>query len=133
MAAYLLSGRHVLKSVSLGGYTTVAYSVCFSVGLILALIYKVPLMVDTNIMIICLLLAVVSTVLGHSLISWSLQYVSAVFVTVIFLGEPVGASIIAFFMFGTIPGVIEIIGGVIVLLSIAVLVHRVNARRNTKI
>lgn len=131
-AAYLICGRYALKSISIGGFTTVAYGVCMILILIFALIFNVNIMVGINIIIICLLLAVVSTVLGHSLINWSLQFLSVVAVTIILLGEVVGATIIAYFMFGSIPGVIEIIGGVIVLISITIFVMRANRSERVK-
>jgi len=47
---------------------------------------------------IFVLLAVVPTVFGHILFNWLLQYVSATTVSMNILGEPVGASILAYFL-----------------------------------
>jgi len=49
---------------------------------------------------IFLLLAVVPTVFGHILFNWLLQYVSATTVSMNILGEPVGASILAYLLLG---------------------------------
>ncbi len=47
---------------------------------------------------IFLLLAVVPTVFGHVLFNWLLQYVNAVTVSMSVLGEPVGATILAYLL-----------------------------------
>lgn len=49
---------------------------------------------------IFLLLAIVPTVFGHVLFNWLLQYVNAVTVSMSVLGEPVGATILAFALLG---------------------------------
>ncbi|MDD2872427.1 MAG: DMT family transporter, partial [Azoarcus sp.] len=38
--------------------------------------------------------------LGHTSYNWSLRYVSATFIAVVTLGEPVGSAILAFIVFG---------------------------------
>lgn len=132
-AVYLLCGKKVLKSISLGGYTTVVYSVCLFIQLLIALIFQIPIMLDKEAILICLILALASTVFGHSLVSWSLQYVGVVFVTVLLLGEPVGSATIAYIMFGTIPGIVEIIGGVVVILGIALFIMMSNKANRAEI
>lgn len=49
---------------------------------------------------IFILLAVVPTVFGHILFNWLLQFVSATTVSMNILGEPVGASILAYLLLG---------------------------------
>lgn len=47
-----------------------------------------------------LLLALVPTLLGHALFNWLLQYMQATTVSMGVLGEPIGASILAYFLLG---------------------------------
>lgn len=49
---------------------------------------------------IFLLLAIVPTVFGHVLFNWLLQYVNAATVSMSVLGEPVGATLLAYWMLG---------------------------------
>jgi drug/metabolite transporter (DMT)-like permease len=128
LAAYLMCGTYSMQKVSLGGYATAAYGTCFLVTLIVVLIFGVSVSFDLNILLICLALAVAATLIGHSLFNWSLPYVGAFFVTVVLLGEPVGASIVAYFMFGTVPGWVELLGGAMVIAGIAIMVMRANRR-----
>jgi len=65
-----------------------------------------------------LLLAVVPQILGHSSFNWALRYLSSTLVTVATLGEPVGATLLAYFILREAPLPLEIIGGIIILLGI---------------
>jgi drug/metabolite transporter (DMT)-like permease len=65
-----------------------------------------------------LLLAVVPQILGHSSFNWALRYLSSTLVTVATLGEPVGATLLAYFILREAPLPLEVIGGIIILLGI---------------
>lgn len=65
-----------------------------------------------------LLLAIVPNLLGHNLFNWALKYVSANAISIAILFEPVGASILAYFIFSEYLHSSQIIGGIIVLLGI---------------
>ncbi len=62
---------------------------------------------------IFLLLAVVPTVFGHVLFNYLLKYVKATTISMGILGEPVGASILAYFMLGEFITPFQVIGGVL--------------------
>ena len=128
MAGYLMCGKYAMQKISLGGYATVAYGVCLALMSVFALIFKVSFVLDAKVIFICLMLALSATLFGHTLINWSLPHVGAFFVTVVLLGEPVGASVVAFFMFGTVPGWIELMGGAMVIAGIAMFVMRSSRR-----
>ena len=65
--------------------------------------------------IVGLLLAVFSTILGHSIFSWCLKYFSPAFVSASKLCEPVVAAVLAGFLFGEVPGWLQLTGGVLIL------------------
>lgn len=69
---------------------------------------------------IFILLAVVPTVFGHILFNWLLQYASATTVSMNILGEPVGASILAFLLLGEALTGLQWTGGVLVMGGLAV-------------
>ena len=64
---------------------------------------------------IFLLMAVVPTVLGHMLFNWLLKYVSATSISMSILGEPVGASILAWIMLGEIMTPLQMIACILLL------------------
>ncbi|SFF17036.1 Permease of the drug/metabolite transporter (DMT) superfamily [Bacillus sp. OV194] len=60
------------------------------------------------------LLAIVPTVFGHVLFNWLMKYVSATTISVNILGEPVGASILAYFMLNEHISAFQAAGGFLV-------------------
>ncbi|MDP2919009.1 MAG: DMT family transporter, partial [Dehalococcoidia bacterium] len=67
-----------------------------------------------------ILLALVPQLVGHTSLNWALKYMPATIVTVAVLGEPVGATLLAWSILGEAPKVVEIIGGLLILAGIAV-------------
>jgi drug/metabolite transporter (DMT)-like permease len=64
------------------------------------------------------LLALIPQLLGHSTFNWALKYLPASFVSVALLGEPVGSTVLAYFIFQEQPGWIKIGGAVLILAGI---------------
>jgi drug/metabolite transporter (DMT)-like permease len=71
-----------------------------------------------------LALAVVPTIGGHGLVNKSLRSLPAPTVGLFLLGEPVGASVLAFFLFGEAPAPVTLAGGSIVLFALALVLVR---------
>ena len=65
--------------------------------------------------LIGLALAVLCTLLGHSLFSWCLKYLSPSYVSAAKLCEPVFSSLAAISLFGEVPGPLQLAGGAAVL------------------
>ena len=116
VAVYVLIGREVRKTASTTVYTYIVYSSCAAVLLLMCLIQGNALRgYGISGIIVGLLLAVFSTILGHSIFSWCLKYFSPSFVSASKLCEPVAAAILAGFLFGEIPSVMQIAGGILIL------------------
>ena len=60
-------------------------------------------------------IALVPMIFGHTLYNWALKWISAPVVSISLLGEPVGASILAFIVLGESPGVLTLVGGAVTL------------------
>ena len=65
-----------------------------------------------------ILLAVVPQLIGHSSVNWSLRFISATLVTIAVLGEPVGATTLAFLILKEPATISEIGGGILILTGI---------------
>ena len=116
VAVYTLIGRAVRKSVSTTAYTYVVYIACAAVLLAASLAQGQQLFAyGVSAPIVGLLLAVFSTILGHSIFSWCLKYFSPSFVSASKLCEPVVAAILACFLFGEMPGWLQLAGGALIL------------------
>lgn len=117
VAVYTLIGRAVMrKDVSTTVYTYVVYTAC-AVSLLVSCLAQQHSLVGHgySAVIVGLLLAVFSTILGHSVFSWCLKYFSPSFVSASKLCEPVVAAIMAGFLFQEIPSWVQICGGILIL------------------
>jgi len=116
VAVYTLIGRVVRETVSTTAYTYVVYAACAAVLVLMCLGQGYSLLAyDSSAVIVGLLLAVFSTILGHSIFSWCLKYFSPAFVSASKLCEPVVAAIFAGILFGEIPKMLQIIGCILIL------------------
>ena len=119
VAVYTLIGRIVRQQVSTGVYTFVVYVTCAAVLVITCGVQGYDLLgYGLSPILVGLLLALFSTILGHSIFSWCLKYFSPAFVSASKLCEPVAAAVLAGFLFGEIPGWLQISGGVLVLAGV---------------
>lgn len=116
VAAYVLIGKAVRGSVSTTAYTYVVYAACAAVLLLIALAQGQNLFgYGSSAVVVGLLLAVFSTLLGHSIFTWCLRYFSPAFVSASKLCEPVAASLLAWMIFGEAPVLLQVLGGVLII------------------
>lgn len=116
VAAYVLLGRVVRESVSTTVYTFIVYASCAAMLLLFCLVQRNSLFgYGFSGILVGLLLAVFSTILGHSIFSWCLKYFSPSFVSASKLCEPVVAAILAGFLFGETPAALQLAGGALIL------------------
>ncbi|GAB4499554.1 MAG: DMT family transporter [Anaerolineales bacterium] len=118
-AAYLTIGRSVRVRLSLWSYALLVYGMAAVVLLLLALVTGAPLSgFSPNIWLWLFLLALVPQVIGHSAFNWALAYLPASFVAVTLLGEPIGSSILAYFLLRETPSGLELLGAILILAGI---------------
>jgi len=116
VAAYVLLGRVVRATASTAVYTYIVYSSCAAALLLFCVARGSGLLeYGSSTVVVGLLLAVFSTILGHSIFSWCLKYFSPSFVSASKLCEPVVAAILAAFLFGEIPTILQFFGGLLIL------------------
>jgi drug/metabolite transporter (DMT)-like permease len=118
-AAYIMIGRKARGTLSTVPYIFIVYGVAAVVLMIVSLSlgyaftgYSVPVYACL------LLLGLVPQLIGHSTVNWALKYLSASFVSVALLGEPISATVLALIFLGEAPSVLEIGGGVLILVGI---------------
>ena len=123
VTAYLLFGQEVRKRLSLVTYTIIVYGVSAITLFIYVLIKDESFGPYPTIdWIWFILLAIVPNLLGHTLFNWAIKYVSTNVVSVAILFEPIGAAILAMFIFKEYLVATQIIGGLFVLLGIVLFV-----------
>ena len=113
---YTLIGRIVRKEASTTVYTYLVYTACATVLVLTCLVQGYRMFsFGPSAILVGALLAVFSTILGHSIFSWCLKYFSPAFVSASKLLEPAVAAVFAAFLFGEIPGMLQILGGGLIL------------------
>jgi drug/metabolite transporter (DMT)-like permease len=110
-AAYLLCGRVVRQELSLITYISTVYFISALVLGILCLFWGAPLYpYAPKTFLWFIFLGLIPTVIGHSLYNWALKYLKAYLVGMSILGEPVGATILAYLIFKQIPPTLTYLG-----------------------
>lgn len=118
-AGYLIVGRKVRNHVSLSSYIFSVYSVAAIVLLFLVLITRQQISgYSTPTYIWMIALALVPQLIGHSAFNWALKYLSAAYVSIALLGEPIGTVILTMLFLSESPSILELVGGFLILVGI---------------
>lgn len=120
-AAYIMVGRGVRRQLSLGSYIFIVYGIAALGLLVLVLFSRQPLTgYSPTTYGWFLLLALIPQLFGHTIFNWALRYISAAYVAVTLLGEPVGSTILAYFLLRESPTWFKMIGAILILTGISV-------------
>jgi len=118
-AGYILIGRRLRVRMSLIGYIFVVY------GMAAVVLVAVMLAAGESAFgyppqayLWFLLLAIFPQLIGHSSFNYALGYLSAAYVSISLLGEPIGSSILAYIFLDEVPSGIEIFGAILILTGI---------------
>lgn len=132
ITAYLLFGQDVRQRLSLITYTFVVYSIS-SITLFFYVLIKGESFGphSQSDWMWFVLLALIPNLLGHTLFNWAIRWVSTNAISIAILFEPVGASILAYYIFNESLSTAQIIGGIVVLLGILLFV--IDGRKKTSV
>ena len=123
ITAYLLFGQDVRKRLSLITYTFIVYSVSTVTLFIYVVIQGESFGPHPGAdWFWFFMLALIPNLLGHTLFNWSLRWVSTNVLSIAILFEPVGASILAYYVFNETLSSSQIVGGLIVITGILLFV-----------
>jgi len=121
-AGYYVIGRRVRQTVGIWRYATVVYAVAAAALALFALARTTPLVgFARRDWAVFGAMAAGPMLVGHTGMNYALRHFRATTVNVAALGEPVGASVIAWLVpaIHEVPGVTTVTGGILVLLGIA--------------
>jgi drug/metabolite transporter (DMT)-like permease len=120
-AGYMLVGRQLRKSLSTIPYVALVYGMAALI-LLLAVVFRAEPVFSYSgeTYLWLLLLGIFPQLLGHSLFNWALKYISAAYVSLTLLGEPIGTVILAIIFLKESPTLIEIVGAVLILIGIVI-------------
>lgn len=120
-SGYLMVGRKMRKGQDLLSYIFPVYSMAGLILIFLCLIFKQPFLgYSSSTYVLFLLLALVPQLIGHTTFNWALKYLPASMVAIAILGEPVGSTILAYFILGEGLTTWKILGGISIFMGIVV-------------
>jgi len=118
-AGYLLIGRNLRARTSLISYISLVYGMAALVLVIIMFIAGLrPFGYPPQTYLWFILLGLVPQLLGHSTFNWALGYLSAAYVAITLLGEPIGSTILAYLLLQEKPTLLKVIGGALILIGI---------------
>lgn len=118
-AGYLLIGRRLRVGIPLIPYIFVVYGIA-AVVLTIFMISSggSPIGYPPQTYLWFILLALVPQIIGHSSFNWALGYLSAAFVSITLLGEPIGSAVLAYLLLQETPTMLKVIGAILILAGI---------------
>jgi drug/metabolite transporter (DMT)-like permease len=119
VTGYLIIGRRLRVCVSLLSYIFVVYGMAAFVLVVVALFAKLPFFGYSPLAYVMFLgLALIPQLLGHTTYNYALAYLSAAFVAIAALGEPIGSSILAYILLAETPSTLKLTGAIMILAGI---------------
>ncbi|UCG22125.1 MAG: DMT family transporter [Deltaproteobacteria bacterium] len=118
-AVYLLLGRSLRRKLSLLAYVIICYGSAAIIlwGLVIALGFQV-VGFSSGTYAAFAGMALISQIIGHTSYNWALKWFSASLIAVSLLGEPIGATILAYVIFDEGLTWTKFIGGSLILAAI---------------
>jgi len=123
---YFLSGRVARQKISLGPYVFSVYGLSAVFLFVGASVAGDSIIVTSmHEILLFLVMALVPSILGHTMLNYALKTVPAHVISTSVLAEPVGASILVFFLLPhEVPGAWIFLGGGLVILGLYVVLTR---------
>jgi len=134
VTVYFLLGQKLRRTLSLMTYTFIVYSS----SAFMLLIYNVLVgnnfvSFSSNTWIWFFALAIIPTFFGHSLFNWALKWVSTSTISMAIVFEPIGASILAYFILGEHLSWSQFLGGSIVIFGLFLFVVSTTRKKQVTI
>lgn len=126
VAIYLIIGRRLRETIDTLPYVITVYGSAAVVTVAFMLVRRTAFFgFETTTFTLLFAIALLPQVVGHTSFNWALKYFSATTVAIVSLGEPVGASILAWLILRESITLMQFFGGAVILagLTLALLVE----------
>ncbi len=133
VTGYLLFGQNIRKRLDLIPYTFIVYGIAALTLILYNILLRYPFFsYPSSDWGYFLLLAIFPTLLGHSLLNWAVKWVSVNVISMSILFEPIGASILAYFILGEKLHTMQWIGGGIIITGLYLFIRSYTYKRKPK-
>ena len=120
VAGYLLVGRNLRRRLSNTTYVGIVYAAAMVVMVTVTSVSGYSIFgYSWTTFLWMFLLAVGPQLMGHTAFNWALAHLSATFVALTVLGEPIGSAILAYFILGEMFAPLQLLGFVLLMTGIA--------------
>jgi drug/metabolite transporter (DMT)-like permease len=124
-SGYFLVGRKMRKSQDLFSYILPVYSTAALALIVFSLAFQEAFWgYSTSAYFYFLLLALIPQLIGHTTFNWALKYLPVSMVAITILGEPIGSTILAYFILDEGLTSWKVLGGVLILAGILIALRR---------
>jgi drug/metabolite transporter (DMT)-like permease len=124
-SGYFLVGRKMRKNQDLFSYILPVYSTAALVLIVFSLAFQEAFWgYSPSTYFYLLLLALIPQLIGHTTFNWALKYLPASMVAITVLGEPVGSTVLAYFILGEGLTSWKVLGGMLILAGILIALKR---------
>jgi drug/metabolite transporter (DMT)-like permease len=120
-SGYFLVGRKMRRNQDLLSYIFPVYSTAGLALVLFSLLFQKPFFgYTTTTYLFMFLLALVPQLIGHTTFNWALRYLPASMVSITILGEPIGSTLLAYFILGEKLTPLKILGGIFIFAGILI-------------
>ncbi len=120
-SGYLLVGSKAREKLDILTYITIVYTFAAFILIILSFILDIPFTGYRNSSYLYMvLLAIIPQLVGHTAFNWALKHIKASMVAITILGEPIGATILAYLFFNESVSRFQLIGVVTIFAAILI-------------
>ncbi|WP_053217416.1 DMT family transporter [Virgibacillus senegalensis] len=131
VTGYLLLGQNTRKRLALMPYTFVVYGISAITLIIYNVILQHPFTgYPANDWLVFLALAIIPTFFGHTLFNWAIRWVSTAVISMSIIFEPVGASVLAYFILDEQITWSQWLGGTIILFGLFLFIVSTSGRKS---
>ena len=125
VSGYFLVGRKMRRGQNLLSYVFPVYATAGLALILLAFLWQNPFFgYKSSDYLLFFLLALIPQLIGHTTFNWALKYIPASLVAITILGEPIGSTILAFFILGEGLTLWKVLGGISIFMGILVALWR---------
>jgi drug/metabolite transporter (DMT)-like permease len=125
VSGYLLIGRRMRRDQDLLSYIFPVYSTAALLLIFLSLLFQKSFGgYSSSTYLFMFLIALIPQLIGHTTFNWALKYLPASMVAIATLGEPIGSSILAYFILDEGLTLWKIVGGVLIFAGIVIALRR---------
>ncbi|MCX6641145.1 MAG: DMT family transporter [bacterium] len=118
-AFYIIAGRSVRRQIDLLPYITMIYTVAALILIPFCIVLKAPLLsLSKDAYFWIIMLALIPTLIGHTMYNWALRYLKAFTVNAGIIVEPIIATSLAWFIFQEQPSSLLYPGAALLIFSL---------------